>query len=100
VERAKGHKAIETAVLLTKPNGRQERYAMFEVHSIEDGEALLRGPLLLEVGEPLMVEVVFDDGSKVRAKVTVEGTELGPEPGIRVSFKRDSDRKAISAKLG
>ena len=91
--------AVESSLVITKANGRQQSYPMFQVAEIEHDTARLCGPLLLEVGEVLLVEIVFTDGSKLRASATVEAVQLDPDPGIRVAFTRAAEKKAIRKKL-
>lgn len=82
--------------------GSRGSYDMFEIEEISGERAFLRSPLLLEPGEALTLELSFADGSTMKIPAVVEtaadGTN-GEPPGIRVSFTRGDDRKAIAAKL-
>jgi len=91
--------AVESSVVVTMPNGRQQHFRMFDVAELEADAALLSGPLLLEVGESVDIELAFADGSKLSVPATVASAVLAPTPGIRVVFRSGKLKKALGRKL-
>lgn len=87
------------SVIVLQPGGGDGRYSMFEVRDISKKEAFLQGPLVLEVGEPLDLELGFKDGSSLKVAAEVLAAELGDSPGVKVKFQRSSDRKKLAKKL-
>jgi hypothetical protein len=74
-------------------------YEMFEVGEINGEFAFLRGPLVLEAGEPMTLKLTFRDGTELEVEAEVEAAELGDSPGVKVVFARAIDRQSIQQKL-
>jgi len=88
-----------SAAVIVEPGSKQSRYLMFEVAELTPQHAVLRGPLLLEAGEPLTLELGFGDGTTLQVPVAVEEVLLG-DSEVRVRFERTSDSRSIERKLG
>lgn len=87
-----------SAAVIVEPGSKQSRYLMFEVAEITPEHAILRGPLLLEAGEPLTLELGFGDGTTLQVPVAVDEVLLS-ESEVRVRFERSSDSRSIERKL-
>ena len=96
--KAKGGTGVVSAAVIVEPGSGQKSYAMFEVSKVSGEEAILRGPLLLEPGEPITLELAFSDGSTLQVPAAVEES-IRDDSRMRVRFERPDDRESIEKKL-
>ncbi len=79
----------------------EARYPMFEVAEIATDGAFLGGPLLLENGEEIAVELSFPDDSTLTLRAQVVDIASGERPGVRVIWSGlgDDERALLETKL-
>jgi hypothetical protein len=80
------------AAVITSDHRGELSYAMYDVHSVSDDRARLVGPLLLELGETVTLELALAEGRRVRVEAQVSDILEGNEPGIEVRFVAPTDR--------
>ncbi len=68
---------VRDAVVVAAAGGSQ--YPMFTARELSPTGAVLSGPMLLELGEQVTVEIGFDDGERVRVEATVAEIASGGE---------------------
>jgi hypothetical protein len=88
--------AIRVAVI-----GGEERYPMFDAAEVAADGGFFAGPLLLETGEQLEVELSFADDTTLRLSARVVDVSAGDRPGIQVIWSElgDDDRALLESKL-
>jgi hypothetical protein len=88
---------VEASVVLPAAAGRGAVYGMFEAVSVTPDGATLRGGLLLEVNEEVILELRMPDLSEFRARARVVEIQHGERPVMKVVWTRvaDADRHRL-----
>lgn len=83
---------VVTCAMVTEGEGASV-YPMFEVKALDVAGAFLAGSLFLEVGETAVVEILWDDDTRIRVPVRVASLDRGDEPGMSVVFPELDERE-------
>jgi hypothetical protein len=88
-------KSKARAAVITVDNRGEVSYAMYDVLSVDEDRAQLAGPLLLEPGEAVTVELSLPEGRRLRVEARVCTVLEGGEPGIEIQFSNQSHPQVL-----
>lgn len=92
---------ISAALVLGEGDG-ECVYAMYDARALSSAGVFLAGPLLLEKGEELLLELMLDAGTRVRVKGHVVSSTRGQPAGVTVRFSGvgEKERELLDAYAG
>jgi hypothetical protein len=91
-EAAKAGDGAMACAVVTEGKG-ASIYPMFEVTRLGVDGAFLAGLLFLEVGESAVVELSWDEHTRIRVRVRVASLDRGDAPGMSVVFPQLDERE-------
>jgi hypothetical protein len=97
-QRAHARSAVELPVSIKGAGGSSAGFLAFDTRDLSLGGAFLQSASLLEVGEPLELEIKLGGGRVVHAKGKVVRVERSQPTGMGISFTGLDERDAYALK--